>query len=199
MNKETQTTVNLILQSVATMYDCKREEILGHSRARHLLEARQAAIAALKRRFPRWTSADLGAVLNRDHTTISYHQRKKVTALMELVIVESPYKGTDIQVEIHSKYAKRCLHHCLTRGEAPFASHVLYTLVLDDKKPAERELGMMAGLRWTAVAHVVAVYTDYGISDGMKAGIERAVLQGKKIEYRSIGKNDPYEDIANSY
>ncbi len=46
---------------------------------------------------------------------------------MEAVILESPYGGTPEEVERNVKYARACLRDCLLRGEAPFASHLLYT------------------------------------------------------------------------
>src|SRR3546814_12910998 len=66
---------------------------------------------------------------------------------MKLVIIESPYAG---DVEENTRYARACLQDCLRRGEAPFASHLLYTQpgILDDRVPDERELGLEAGRRW---------------------------------------------------
>ena len=43
---------------------------------------------------------------------------------MRLVIVESPYAG---DIEANVAYARACLGDCLSRGEAPFACHLLYT------------------------------------------------------------------------
>ena len=43
---------------------------------------------------------------------------------MRFVIIESPYAGN---VEENEEYARKCLRDCLMRGEAPFASHLLYT------------------------------------------------------------------------
>ena len=56
---------------------------------------------------------------------------------MRTVIVESPFAG---RVEANKVYARLAIRDCLKRGEAPFASHLLYTLdsVLDDTDPAER-------------------------------------------------------------
>lgn len=50
---------------------------------------------------------------------------------MMRVVVESPFAG-DIQKNI--EYARKCMADCLKRGEAPFASHLLYTQdgILDD-------------------------------------------------------------------
>lgn len=80
------------------------------------------------------------------------------------------------------------MHDCLIRGEAPFASHLLYTQqgVLDDRIPDERRLGIAAGFAWGSLARAIVVYTDYGISEGMKQGIDKALAEGKPVEYRSL-------------
>lgn len=102
------------------------------------------------------------------------------------VIVESPYAG---DVEKNERYARACMADCLKRGEAPFASHLLYTQpnVLDDKVPHERELGIQAGFAWRSVAQKTVVYNDLGVSRGMEYGIAHARLNGVGIEYRSLG------------
>ncbi len=76
----------------------------------------------------------------------------------------------------------------LLRGEAPFASHGLYTQVgvLDDTKPDERKHGIDAGFAWRKAAQLTAVYTDLGISGGMQLGIEHAHESGHLVEYRKI-------------
>lgn len=102
---------------------------------------------------------------------------------MTRVIIESPFAG-DIKKNI--LYAKRCLMDSIERDEAPFASHLLYTQVLDDTIDFEREAGMNAGFKWMGVADLVAVYGDLGISSGMKKGIELARKLGIKIEYRYL-------------
>lgn len=104
---------------------------------------------------------------------------------MRLVIVESPFAG---DVEANLAYVRECMADCLRRGEAPFASHALYTQpgVLDDTKPEERALGIEAGLCWGAMAEATVVYTDRGISRGMELGIARAIAEGRFVEYRSI-------------
>lgn len=104
---------------------------------------------------------------------------------MRLVIVESPYAG---DIEKNVRYARAALADCLARGEAPYASHLLYTQpgVLDDTVPEERTLGIKAGLRWGRLADATVVYDDLGVSSGMKQGIERAAREGRSVEYRSI-------------
>ena len=100
-----------------------------------------------------------------------------------LVILEIPYAG---DVEANVAYARRCLRDSLARGEAPIASHLLYTQpgVLDDTDPAQRAFGIDAGLAWLAVAQRSVVYADRGISPGMHDGIDRALRSGIPVEYR---------------
>ena len=74
----------------------------------------------------------------------------------------------------------------LLRGESPFASHLLYTQVLDDGEPAQRRIGMEAGFMFYSVAKLCAVYLDYGMSEGMLAGIERAKAHKVPIEQRLL-------------
>ena len=102
---------------------------------------------------------------------------------MRLVILESPYAGDIVR---NRQYLQDCILDSLRRGEAPLASHRLYTAALDDGNPTERALGIAAGLAWAAVADAVVVYDDYGISPGMAAAIEIHENRNRKIEYRKI-------------
>jgi|TARA_R110000737_G_scaffold296167_1_gene302787 hypothetical protein len=106
---------------------------------------------------------------------------------MRLVILESPFAG-DEQANID--YARLCVRDSLVRGEAPIASHLLYTqpTILDDSVPEERQHGIDAGLAWGIVADATIVYTDRGISDGMYYGIKHAHLAFRDVEFRSIEK-----------
>lgn len=113
-------------------------------------------------------------------------------ATMRRVLLESPYKGVDwSETEENIRYARACMHDCFLRGEAPFASALLYTQegVLNDKVPEERRLGIEAGLLWGECAEVSAVYVDRGIPDGVKKGIRRAIRIGRPREYRSLYGN----------
>lgn len=104
---------------------------------------------------------------------------------MRRVILESPYAG---DIERTVRYARAAMADCLARGEAPFASHLLYTQpgVLDDAVPEEREKGIAAGLAWRNAADATVVYTDLGISAGMRAGIGDATDRGQPVEYRTL-------------
>jgi hypothetical protein len=108
---------------------------------------------------------------------------------MRLVILESPYAGRDAaETDRNIRYARACLHDCFKRGEAPIASHLLYTQpgVLRDEVPEERKLGIAAGLRWGGYAEASVVYINYGITAGMQHGINLAERLGRKVEERSL-------------
>jgi hypothetical protein len=112
---------------------------------------------------------------------------------MRRVIVESPFRGFSTlpllawrQLLMNRAYARQAMLDCLRRGEAPFASHLIYTQVLHDSWEDERAMGISAGLAWVEVADATVVYTDRGISAGMQQGIETATRAGLAIEYRSI-------------
>jgi hypothetical protein len=105
------------------------------------------------------------------------------------VLIESPLASPSKSgMGLNQLYGRAALRDSLLRGEAPMASHMLYAqkYVLDDTDPAERELGMAAGFTWLPLVDRVAVYTDRGISSGMKEGIRRAEALGVTVEERSI-------------
>ena len=106
---------------------------------------------------------------------------------MKRVVIESPYAG---DIEKNLRYLRACMHDCFKRGEAPFASHGLYTQpgVLRDEVAEEREMGIVGGFAWRDAAEVTVVYTDLGMSKGMEYGIADAVKKGRPIEYRTLGE-----------
>lgn len=113
---------------------------------------------------------------------------------MRRVIMESPFAGA---LSRNLTYARRALRDCILRGEAPFASHLLYTQkdVLDDTVHEERELGIAVGFEWKVVSDATVVYVDYGISQGMQRGVQYAQNMNHEVEYRTIGRNP--DDEAN--
>jgi hypothetical protein len=115
------------------------------------------------------------------------HCGELVGALMAPVIIESPYAG---DIEANLTYLRACMRDCLMRGEAPFASHALYTQpgVLRDDDPAERARGIEAGFCWRPFVRKTVVYTDRGITEGMKLGIAHAKkMTWHTVEYRELG------------
>jgi hypothetical protein len=101
------------------------------------------------------------------------------------VVIESPYAG---DIDLNLRYLRAAMHDCFKRGEAPFASHGLYTQpgVLRDEVPEERELGIQGGFAWRDAAEMTVVYTDLGMSKGMQYGIADAEKKGRPIEYRTL-------------
>jgi hypothetical protein len=124
---------------------------------------------------------------------------------MRLVIVESPFAG---DIERNLRYLRACLRDCLKRGEAPYASHAIYTQpgVLDDGDAAERKHGIEAGFEWRKVSEATCVYTDLGVSTGMQYGIDAHVRLAeaefkngdtrRAIEYRQLGEDWEAKAIA---
>ena len=115
---------------------------------------------------------------------------------VRLVVVESPFAcklktcaslaEPCPHVRAHEAYARASMLDCLRRGEAPFASHLLYTQVLNDLLPIQRTIGIAAGLAWAERADATVVYEDFGISGGMRQGIEHAIRLGRAVEHRRI-------------
>lgn len=115
---------------------------------------------------------------------------------MKRVIIESPYAGQGATAEERTanternlRYLRACMRDSLLRGEAPFASHGLYTQpgVLDDLVPDEREHGIRAGFVWRHAAHLTVFYVDLGWSGGMRHGLEDAAAIGCETEERRLG------------
>ncbi len=108
---------------------------------------------------------------------------------MKLVILESPYAGkTQAEIAANVDYARACVRHSLGNGEAPIASHLLYTQpgILNDANPSERQWGIDAGLAWRSVAQASVIYVDRGISKGMEYGIIAAHRAGLPVMVRSV-------------
>lgn len=107
-----------------------------------------------------------------------------------IVTLESPWAADTVyQQMLHQDYARRALAHSLAQGEAPFAGHLLYTQVLDDSIPHQRQLGLQAHLSFIHSSHRLVVYTDWGISPGMTQAIDLARQLNLPVLYRQIGQS----------
>jgi len=104
---------------------------------------------------------------------------------MRLIILESPYSGNR---RANMAYLRACLRDSLLRGEAPYASHAIYTQpgILRDEVPDERSLGIEAGFAWHRCADASVVYYDLGVSAGMRLGIANAKRLGIPVVWRSL-------------
>ena len=112
---------------------------------------------------------------------------------MILVILESPFgkrlDGTTCsaaEIRANIRYARLAMADSFARGEAPFASHLIYPQILNDATPDERRAGIEAGLAWAVHATRAVVYADHGITPGMSVGINRHRERGIEVVARSI-------------
>jgi len=110
---------------------------------------------------------------------------------MKLVMLESPYAG---DVETNIGFAQRCMYDCLTRGESPIASHLLYTQpnILDDNIAGHRDLGIKAGFAWARACDYHVFYTDLGWSSGMLAALHMLLRIDRPFYLRGLNKGVIY-------
>lgn len=154
-------------EMLATLKECERT-----------LAGRPAFVRIWQRVRATIATADGTATASRSASTAT-------VADMRRVILESPFAG---DVARNIEYARAAVRDSVLRGEAPIASHLLFTQpgILDDNVAEERALGIAAGLAWGPAAVATVVYADLGISSGMKLGIARALDQGRPVEHRHI-------------
>src|SRR3989304_6735811 len=104
------------------------------------------------------------------------------------VIFEPPFAARDGRsVDDHIDYARRCVRDCVLRGEAPIASHLLFTQpgILKDEIPGERALGIEAGLAWAPVTVCSGFFTDCGGRSGMLSALHRTLHGGGPVRLRA--------------
>jgi len=103
---------------------------------------------------------------------------------MKRVVLESPFAGN---IDRNVAYAKMCIRDMLRRGEAPIASHLLFTQpgILNDDDAEQRKLGIAAGHAWLSVADCIVFYVDLGMSRGMQQSMEQA-HNFKALEVRRL-------------
>ena len=106
---------------------------------------------------------------------------------LRVVQFESPFGAPDADGVVRNvAYALAGMRDSLQRGEAPFASHLLYTQMLDDTIADERAMGIDAGLEIGKAAELTVVYADLGVSRGMQYGIDKANEIGRPVEFRHL-------------
>ncbi len=102
---------------------------------------------------------------------------------MRRAVIESPLSGNFAR---NLRYARLCAIDSLRRGEAPYASHLFFTQVLNDALKEDRALGMAAGLVWSGMGQICTPYVDLGITDGMHRGMDHALACSILIEHRHL-------------
>jgi len=99
----------------------------------------------------------------------------------KLIYIASPYAG---DVERNTAFAIDACRYCIAQGHTPVAPHLLYTRMLDDSDPAQREIGLELGHRLLEHAGELWICGDR-ISPGMAAEIAEADRLG--IPVRGVG------------
>jgi len=97
-----------------------------------------------------------------------------------LIYIASPLSG---DVERNLEFARRACRYAIAQGVTPFAPHLLYTQMLDDGSPAERQLGIDMGGQMLRLCDELWLCGDR-ISPGM-AG-EKELAESLDIPVRSI-------------
>lgn len=125
--------------------------------------------------------ADPTAGLALSHMMKEYRQGQKkryADKNRRKVYVASRYAG---DVVANTTAAIGYCRSVIQDGYMPIASHLLYPQILDDKNPAERELGLSFGLALLQMCDEVWVFGK--VTKGMAGEIEEAKKLKKQIRY----------------
>jgi len=98
-----------------------------------------------------------------------------------LVIIESPYAG---KIKANTRYAIDCCNVAINLGLAPFASHLFYPQMLNERIVSERQLGITLGLAIGSRADEVWMCHPSNMSDwtpGMKHAFSHYLKLNKTI------------------
>lgn len=112
---------------------------------------------------------------NAQCTTLKRKDRKR-----EIVYICSPYRG---DTERNIKYAQQVVLYAIANGWAPICPHLYLPQIFDDNKPEERKAALDVGLDLLSCCSVLLVGELYGISEGMRAEIDRALSLGMLVRY----------------
>lgn len=116
-----------------------------------------------------------------------------------LVVIETPYAG---DVKLNNEYTKLCLRDSMiNHSENPQALHLIYTKVIDDTIPEQRNIGITKSFDVHKAASKKIYYLDRGFSRGMEDGLVHAINEGVDIEFRVLTKDEKvldFIDYANS-
>jgi hypothetical protein len=109
---------------------------------------------------------------------------------MVRAILESPYAG---DVEKNVDFARKVCRSLMRSGFNCFASHLYYTQFLNDDIPAERLMGIDAGLEWAEVVDTVIVALPANrrrLSSSMRKGIEAHQRADRSIKYCFVSMDE---------
>ncbi len=104
-----------------------------------------------------------------------------------MVYIASPLSG---DVEQNLEFARKACRYAIEQDVAPFAPHLLYTQMLDDSSPAERQLGVEMGNQMLALCDELWLCGDR-LSAGMAD--EKALAEQLGIPVHQINAEDILE------
>ena len=110
-----------ILESTAAVFQCTTAELVGRSRKRPIVEARHAAIWAIRRRYPSISLEVIGSTIGGRHYT---------TVMHALVIVEE-------RAQRNAVYRMQ-LQHVLARVARSSSTHLAAPAGLHDRTVEDR-------------------------------------------------------------
>ena len=104
-----------------------------------------------------------------------------------LVYIASPLSG---DVERNLEFARKACRYAIEQDATPFAPHLLYTQMLDDSSPADRQLGIDMGNQMLALCDELWLCGDR-ISAGMAD--EKALAEQLGIPVHQVNAEDILE------
>lgn len=97
-------------------------------------------------------------------------REERAKGVKPCVFICSPYAG---DIQRNTQNAKRFMKYAAEKGAVPFVPHLLYPLILNEKDPAQRKLGLSFGLVWLTMCDEMWVFGEH-ISTGMQTEIDKA-------------------------
>lgn len=104
--------------------------------------------------------------------------------MRKLIYIASPLSG---DVERNLDFARQACRYAISQDVTPFAPHLLYTQMLDDSDPAERQLGIDMGNQMLEMCEELWRCGDR-ISAGMEG--ERKLAESLGIPVRQISAEE---------
>ena len=105
----------------------------------------------------------------------------------EIVYIASPYVGN---TAVNTAFARAACRLAVEQGDVPVAAHLLYTQILDDSVPKQRELGIKIGIRLLGVCGELWLCGGR-ISSGMHEELEAVLRLGipvRHIPWRAVAE-----------
>jgi len=116
---------------------------------------------------------------------------------MKRAYLISPYSG---DTKKNVAYALRCMHHALSEGYSPYASHILFAAsgCLNDDDPKDRDFGFRAGYAFLSTCEIALSFMDLGVSRGMRADLDASRRLDIPIRYLSLTGAIPHVDYIHT-